>query len=190
LSNNNKEVKVEKEPAFVRAFKKDQKQQKEENVKCGDIRDRLMNRSKLLIVDVPMKDENGDFTIRCRGFTVKEQATVFEILNEFVTLVALQNNPGKANPKKILGRYVKGMETAKDLLGYPTGICLEPALTRKYWGEGMYTPDLPFYIIRYVIDHQSEAVKNATLFREKQRGDIPVSTVPNAGNDDSGLGKT
>jgi hypothetical protein len=117
---------------------------------------------------VPLKDEAGEFNVKCRAFTVKEQSVVFGLLDELFKLSAAQKDPKVNSPEKVLERYKQAMATARSLIAYPTGICLDSELTLEFWGGGDYTSDLPFYIMRYVLDHQNEAVRNAMLFRKKQ----------------------
>lgn len=173
---------VEHKKDFKETFEEEERKKELENqeilnIDFGNVKDRLMARSKLLIVNVPMQDPQGDFSIKCRAFTVKEQNLVFDVLDEFRHLTLQKDNP-KANPNKILARYNKGIETAKHLLAYPNGICLNPELNAEFWDGGQYTSDIPFYVMRYVMDHQSEAVRNAVLFRKAKRRDIPTSTLP------------
>jgi hypothetical protein len=150
----------------MQAYEQDKAREAAENAKLGSIRDRLMSRTNLMVIDVPFKDEQGEFTFKCRVFTIKEQNIIFQILEEFATLTAMRKDKN-ADAKQIQERYQKGLETTKTLIAYPDGVCLNPELTLEFWNGGNYTSDLPFYIIRYIMDNQAAAVQEAALFRPK-----------------------
>ena len=143
-----------KKPAVIEAYEKDKQREQKDLEKQLSVRERLMRRVGQTVVEVPFKDDLGEFKVKCRLLSEYEQRKLV-LLGAEITKIETPED------------YDKKMGDLKRFLAYPSGVCLDPDLNLEFWKKGNYAMQDMLKIVTEVSKQTGQLVEETRSFRNK-----------------------
>lgn len=131
------------------------------------VRDRLMRRLKSNTIQVPFKDDVGEFNIEVRMLSPEEQVEFLKYRRQlFQIRREMDNPPTTIDGIKELGE--RSDEVLKALYGMVAEICVDKRLDLEYWRSGRgFNADVPFALLNGSLSFTRQSEVDTVNFRRK-----------------------